>query len=488
MRRAIAGAVVGAAILLGGVAMVRSGVADGAAERAREVANARSRAARSDVRMKGANRKAPVSGWTLVHLEGTPEEIGYQHGVLLSAEIVDLQRVYALEFQHDDGKDWNFIREASKNVIWPHVEKEYREEMQGIADGLQALGVKLDVWDVVAMNMAEEWSYYVEAWDKEHKVASLSTVTAGDHCSAFVATGSYTKDGRVVIAHNNWTNYLDGARWTIVFDIAPAKGYRMLMDGLPGVIHSGDDFGVNSAGIVITETTITAFHGYDMNGVPEFVRARKAMQYGASIDDVAKLFKDGNNGGYANDWLIADTKKNEIASLELGLKNVTLERKTDGYFVGSNFPINPKLTKEETTFAPNDLSVSGNARHKRWEQLMKENKGNIDVAMAQVFLADHVDSFTGKSEPSERTLCGHVEDSSRGMGAWQPSYGTAGAAQNKATDAAMAAKMEFTAAAGHACGKDFIAMKHLEDHPALAWEKPELRDMKAYPWTTVKAE
>ena len=49
----------------------------------------------------------------------------------------------------------------------------------------------------------------------------------------------------------------------------------------------------------------------------EFVRARKAMQYSASIDDVARIFKEGNNGGYANDWLIADTHKNEIASLEL---------------------------------------------------------------------------------------------------------------------------------------------------------------------------
>jgi len=338
------------------------------------------------------------------------------------------------------------------------------------------------------MNAAEEWSYFVEEYDKEHKIASLSTVTAPDHCSAFVATGSYTKDGRVVIAHNNWTNYLDGARWTIAFDIAPAKGYRILMDGLPGVIHSGDDFGVNSAGIVITETTITAFHGYDMNGVPEFVRARKAMQYGYSIDEVAQIFKEGNNGGYANDWLIADTKKNEIASLELGLKNVTLERKTDGYFVGSNYPINPKLTAEETTFPAKDMSVSGNARHKRWEQLMKENKGKIDIQMAQAFLADHVDSFTGKNEPSERTLCGHVENSSRGMGTWQPGYGTAGAAQNKATDAEMAAKMSFTAAAGHACGADFIAAKHLQEHPALDWEKPELRDMKAYPWTTLKAE
>jgi hypothetical protein len=122
--------------------------------------------------------------------------------------------------------------------------------------------------------------------------------------------------------------------------------------------------------------------------------------------------------------------------------------------------------------------------------LMAENKGKIDVKMAEQFLGDHVDSFTGKTEPSERTLCGHFELSSRGSGAgaWQPAYGTAGAVQNKATDASMAAKMEFVAAAGHACGMDFIAAKHLQQHPELSWETPELRDMKAYPWTTIQGK
>jgi hypothetical protein len=443
---------------------------------------------KADKQLKGAFRRPPVSGWSYVHLEGTPEQIGYQHGYLMATEIQDLYKVYVLMLSHDNGKDWSFFREASKNILWPHVEQEYREEMQGIVDGVNAQGVKMDIWDVVTMNAAMEWSYYVDQYDKAHNVASLPTVTAGDHCSAFVAVGSYTKDGRVVIAHNNWTSYLDGARWTIAFDIAPAQGFHFVMDGLPGLIHSGDDFGLNSAGIVITETTITGFHGFDSNGVPEFARARKAMQYSASIDDVTRIFKEGNNGGYANDWLIADTRKGEIASLELGLKNVTLDRKTDGYFVGSNFPISPKLTVEETDFPVNDPGVSANARHRRWEQLMTENKGKIDVHLAEQFLADHVDSFSGKTEPSERTLCGHVELSPRGMGTWQVPFGTAGAVQNKATDTAMAAKMEFTAAAGHACGMDFRAAKHLQQHPEQSWERPELRDMKAYPWTTISAQ
>jgi hypothetical protein len=442
----------------------------------------------ADNRLQGAFRKPAVSGWTFVHVQGTPSEIGYQHGYLLSAEILDLEKALQLELTHDNGKDWNFFRDAAKNSLWPHISPEYRAELQGIADGLDARGVKLDLWDVVAMNAAEEWSYYVGQWNKQHQIASLSTVVAPDHCSAFVATGSYTKDGKIVIAHNNWTGYLDGARWTIVLDVVPAKGYRFIMDTLPGFIHSGDDFAVNSAGIILTETTITGFSGYDFNGIPEFVRARKAMQYSASIDEVADNFKEGNNGGYANDWLIGDTKKNEIASLELGLKNVTLERKTDGYFAGSNFPINPKLAAEETNFDLKDPSISANARHKRWTRLLETNKGKIDVAMAQEFLADHVDSFSGKTEASERTLCGHVEDSPRGMGAWQPPYGIAGAVQNKATDATMAAKLSFTAAAGHACGKDFLAAKHLAAHPELSWQKPALRDMKAFPWTTIAAQ
>ena len=149
--------------------------------------------------------------------------------------------------------------------------------------------------------------------------------------------------------------------------------------------------------------------------------------------------KDGNNGGYANNWLLADIKTNEIASLELGLKNVTLEKKTDGYFVGSNFPVNENLIREETDFDPKDMSVSANARHVRWEQLMAENKGKIDVSAAERFMADHYDTYTKKEDADERTLDGHIDLSPRGSPPWQPPHGNAGAVQNKVADATMIA-------------------------------------------------
>jgi len=441
----------------------------------------------SDPRLIKAFRKPDLNGWIFVHLEGTPAEIGFQHGYLLAPEIEDVHKVIVAGLTHDSHKPYSFFRTSAEKVLWPRVEPQYREELKGIAEGLKARGVALDLWDVVAMNGWLELSPYYTGWyDKQHHLSSVHG-TASEHCSAFVAVGSYTRDGKVVIAHNNWSEYKEGSRWNIIFDIAPSDGYRILMDGMPGLIHSGDDFGVNSAGLAITETTIGHFTGFDPQGIPEFVRARKAMQYAANVDDFARIMKDGNNGGYANTWLVADSRNNEIANLELGLKHVTLQRTHDGYFVGSNFPANPELIRDEATdFPVSDLSISANARHVRWEQLMAENKGKIDVPAAQQFLADHYDTFSHETAPSERTLCGHIDLSTRGSSPWQPPFGPAGTVQNKAADAAMLAQMSFTAAMGHADGIDFKAAEHLKEHPQFDWEKGVLRDLDSHAWTTFR--
>ena len=444
-----------------------------------------SREPQTDPRLKHASRRPEQNGWIFVHLEGAPSDIGFQHGYLLAPEIRDTLHTVSVEMIHEEKKDWQFFRDKAQNMLWPHVEAEYRAELQGIVDGAVARGVKLDLWDVVALNAWLEMPYFDKVFDKQHNLPV--SAAAGEHCSAFVATGSYTKDGRVVIAHNNWTSYQTGERWNIIFDVVPAQGNHFLMDGMPGLIHSGDDFGINSAGIMITETTISRFNGFDPDGVPEFVRARKAMQYSASIDDFARIMKDGNNGGYANDWLVADRKTNEVASLELGLKNVTLDRSSDGYFVGSNFPINEKLAKEETEFDLNNPGESPNARHVRWRQLMEQNKGKIDVPAAQRFLADHLDTFENKIDPDERTLCGHIDLSKRGDLPWVPAYGTAGAVQSKAADAAMGEAMTLTASLGHSCGIGFKAAEHLRKHAEFAWQRPILRDMPSRPWTTFSA-
>jgi hypothetical protein len=437
-----------------------------------------------DSRLAGSSR-SEQNGWIFVHLEGQPGQIGYQHGYQLAGEIADLLRVCKPFLEKTTKRDWSFYRDASEKMLWPKIELEFQAEIDGIVSGLQARGKNADRWDIVALNAIEELPYYYVPWLDKKEGKSPST-HAPENCSAFVATGSFTKDGQIVMGHNAWTNYVFGTRWNIIFDINPRQGSRMLMDGLPGVIISDDDFGVNAAGIMVTETTITLFEGWDPEGKPEFSRARKALQYSRSIDDFVRIMLEGNNGGYANDWLIGDRKTGEIARFELGLKNHLVERSKDGCFVGANFPVDPKLIREETKFDVNKSDSSPNARKVRWEQLMDRHKGSIDAQLAKTFLTDDFDVVDQKHEANDRTLCGCIEVTSRGMPEcdWKP-YFPGGTVQSKVIDSNLAEKMEFWAQAGHQ-GSDFLASPFLELHTEYDWMRGLLRDMKCEPWTRFK--
>jgi Phospholipase B len=423
------------------------------------------------------------NGWIYVHLEGTPEQIGYQHGSLLAPEIGDLVEVLKPWLEHTTKKPWSFYREAAEKILWPKIDSEYQKEIDGIMAGAASRGVKTDRWDIVALNALEELPYYYVPWLDKKNGKPPSTHAPGN-CSAFVATGDYTKDHRIVMGHNNWTNYAVGSRWNIIFDLKPQQGHRILMDGLPGVIISDDDFGVSSAGIMVTETTITGFELFDPNGSPEFFRARKALQYADSIDDYVRIMLDGNNGGYANDWLLGDNKTGEIALFELGLKEHSLRRTKNGYYAGANFPVDPKLTKLETNFDVNKKQSSPNARRVRWEQLMDENRGKIDVKIAMDMESDRYDVIEGKNDPNERTLCGCVELSPRGALEWDwGKFYPGGTVQAKVMNGSMADKMQFWAAIGHPSGPDFVALDYLKAHPENPWMRGLLRDIRSRPWT-----
>ncbi|PWT73817.1 MAG: peptidase C45 [Bacteroidetes bacterium] len=434
--------------------------------------------------------KEEKSGWIYVHLEGTPHEIGYQHGYLLSAEIDDLIHSLKYFLKINKGKDWNFYRDAVKKMsFWSKTDKEYQDEIGGIVEGLRAKGKQYDITDIVVLNAYIELSSYYLPYLKEKAKPGTGSNQAPGNCSGFVATGSYTSDGKIAIGHNNWSEYIVGERWNIIADIVPTHGNRLLMDMLPGFIHSGDDFAISSGGILITETTITQFKGFDEKGIPEFVRARKAAQYANSIDDFVKIMTEGNNGGYANDWLVGDIKNNEIARLELGLKNYKVWRTHDGIYVGSNFASDDKLIREETTFNPNDSTSSPNARRRRWENITEQYKGRINDETGRVIESDTYNELTKAKGTNRCVIAGRVDTDPKGVPEWDwPPYFPGGTVQGKVTTADLARDMKFWAHMGNPSGEDFIAAPFFAKHPEHRWQAKYLHDMKAYPWTLFEAK
>ena len=437
--------------------------------------------------------RVDTNGWINVHLEGTPREIGFQHGWLLAPEIDDLLKALAHFLEGSTKRDWAFFRGAAERMFWPKLEAEYQEEIEGIVAGPSGPAPPLrrtTAIDITVLNGWIELAWYYVPYLDEHGQEGRRRQQGPGYCSAFIATGSWTEGGGIVIGHNNWVDYIIGSRWNVIADIVPATGHRILMDGMPGAIHSGDDFVMNGAGLVYTETTMGTFKGFREEGTPEFARARKAAQYAASIDDFVRIMSADNNGAYANDWLVGDTKTGEIAKFELGLKNQRLWRTTDGYFVGSNFPGDEKVIAEETTF---NAGRQGAVRAREESALGAADGGVQGLHRRRGRRSSSRPTTStwprGRRDPTATcsaatsTRIRKARPSSAGRPSPPPDRSRA-----KSTSSALVKEMKMWAHMGHPCGRDFIAADFLAKHPEFAWQKPYLKDLKASPWTLFEAK
>jgi hypothetical protein len=427
------------------------------------------------------------AGWIYLHVEGEPRERGFQHGFLLAKEIGDGLRVTREQWQNGSAMDWPWLVNRAAAMFTPKIDLENLAELEGITEGARAGGIEVSRDEIITYNAIIELTDYW--WPLELKKIKDSSPTsapsARQSCSSFVATGSCTRDGNVVLGHNTMQNYSDVFP-NVIQDILPAHGHRILWQTTPGWIHSGTDFFITDAGIVGSETTIGDFEGFETNGVPEFARMRRATQDAGSLDAWSEIMKRGNNGGYANAWLLGDVNTKEIARLELGLKYTAYEKKKDGYFIGSNVAEDRKILVLETDRKDTDIRLSSVARRVRWKQLMKEYAGAIDLALAKRFEADHVDIWRDKVMPDGRTLCGHFDLDPIGQGHDVP-FDCSGTVDGKAVDATMAKHMTFAARWGAACGTAFHADKFLTAHPQFDWMTDILKDRPSRPWTTFRA-
>ncbi len=290
------------------------------------------------------------------------------------------------------------------------------------------------------------------------------------------------------MANNSWASYAELRLCNIIVDIVPDKGNRILMQSWGPAIYSVTDFFVTSAGLVGTETTIGGFDGFNRKGTPVFQRARYAMQYARDINEWAKIMIKNNSGAYANSWLIGDVNSGEIARLELGLKNHSLEKKTNGSFAGSNVTENMKILRQETKAGNEDIRSPAVARRVRWEQLIKERYGKINADNAKTMLADHYDVYLKRNNPSSRTICGHYERDDGSVPTSSAPYRPSGAIDGKVIDSNMAKDWRLWAKWGSSCDRNFDANDFLNEHPQYNWLNGYLPDLTSQPWTVLPAK
>jgi hypothetical protein len=426
------------------------------------------------------------NGWIQLHIEGAPYERGYQHGFLLAPEIGSVLRTLKYITPLNTGKKWSFYVEAASKLFTSHIDTEFIEEMRGIADGATVAGIRTSFEEILT------WNGYMELvnywWPRFQKKLEDGT-SEKQHCSAFIATGAATRTHGIVMGHNSWDQFVIGQHMNLILDILPSDGYRMFMQSGPGYIDSFTDFFITGAGIIGTETTIAGFKHFKEDAAPEFFRARKAMQYGSDIEGWVKLMEKDNNGGYANSWLLGDIKTNEIARFEQGLEYSNLSKTANGYFSGFNAPEDARIRNLECgPTGYQDIRSTG-ARRVRWESLLKENYGKIDIDIAARMLADHYDVYLQQeNHPGMRTICGHSDiDPAEftGLSGTVP-FRPAGAFDGKVTSSELAKNLCFWACFGRACGEPFNADEFFHRNPQWDWLRGYLKDRPSQAWTFFK--
>ena len=439
-----------------------------------------------------------LNGWTYVSINGSPVERGKAYGKLLEKDMKNVRRILEFIIYNDFGVKWDFFIEVAKKYFSPKIKDnfpEFYEEMVGFAKG-----ANMNIDEVVAWNnyftLTEGW--WANMPEEEMIAVKGSTVSnvassreggggTQERCSAFIAVGDWTTDGKIVCSHNNFSNYVDGQLARYVIDIKPSKGNRILMMGFPGWIWSGTDFFVTSAGILGTETTIGGFIAYE-NNIPISCRIRNAMQYGKNLDDYERMLLDGNSGDYANSWLFGDTNKNEIMRIELGLRFHKTERTSNGYFIGFNAPYDPRIRNLEcVNTGIDDIRRHQGARKVRLADLMDTWKGKINIEIAQKIISDHYDVYLNKENPCSRTCCSHYDLDAREYMSDPPRpkpFQPRGALDGNIIDSAMAKKMSFLLRWGNSCGIPFDAKKFCSENRVWDYLLPYLEDRPEQPWTT----
>jgi hypothetical protein len=387
--------------------------------------------AREAVKTFGPAWRYPAAGWIYLHIEGKPYERGYQHGYLMAREIPEYLERCAADLG-TNASGWDGLRTQASALFLRGFDGEILEEMRGIADGASDAGIKwqgrrLDVVDIVVSNITVELGELRNAM--EVTPTGLETLkfespsyydkkrdSVLDHCSAFAATGPATRDGKMVVGHVTWWPLTLAEQTNVWLDVKPENGHRVLMQSYPGGIESGTDWYQNDAGVVLTETTIRQTP-FNAQGTPVAFRARMAIQYGGSIDEVVKQLGTRNNGLYTNEWLMGDAKTNEIAMYELGTAHTKLWRSgknewfgdTPGFYWGNN---NAKDLTIRTEYLPDPqgrpeyIPYVPTQRDLAWQDLYRKYRGQIDEQFA--YLAFRTAPLVSASTMDAKVITGEM--------------------------------------------------------------------------------
>jgi len=245
-------------------------------------------------------------GLPIVYLEGSPYELGRQHGELLRPlvqhsvqETLGYFRGY-LKLSVVGRWIVNWWLDRPWALAMPSIPSDYLEELRGLADGS---GVPLR-----------------ELW-RLHAIPDRTYA-----CSSFAAWGRATADGALIQARNlDWNVHVGIQRYAAVFVVRPRGKHAFVNAGWAGFI--GVLTGVNDREISIGQVGAATL---DVNprGIPMTFLMRRVLEEADRLDAAVALVRQAPRTVGVN-YIIADAKAKRAVAMETTARDVAVFEAND---------------------------------------------------------------------------------------------------------------------------------------------------------------
>lgn len=243
-----------------------------------------------------------INGYRVLHLKGSPYEMGYEHGVLLRESVRknldNLLRVKGeqtlVEFAGLKVKPRSVIEMIMK-IQQPFIPEKYTQEMAGLAAGA---GLSAD--DIQVANFIPELF----------------------HCSGFALSGNATTDG--TLYHGRVLDY--AVDWglqehAVIIVAQPDDGHPFVNISYAGFV--GSVTGMNARHVSIGEMGGGGLGNWE--GVPMAQLMREVLQTADTLDDAIAVFKN-HPRTCQYFYVIADGKTGESVGMEATWEKVDVIR------------------------------------------------------------------------------------------------------------------------------------------------------------------
>lgn len=294
--------------------------------------------ARKVLATEGAGWLEDYDGTRVLHLQGTPEEMGRQHGVLMKQSVRDLvdKVVYGIGVGSSFEKGrWFFgeIEEAQRRLR-PFIDERYLREMDALADasGLERQEVRLA-------------NIFPELF----------------HCSGFAVYGSSTAGGRMY--HGRILDYMRGVGLegnAVVIVHRPEQGHAWVNVGYAGL--AGTVTAMNEQHISIGEMGGRGEGNWD--GKPMAELLREVMERASTLDEALAILRRGpRTCEYF--YVVADGRAKRAVGIAATPQNFEVIQ------AGQSHPRLPHAI-------PDAVVLSAGDRYEKLAARVKEQHGKLD--------------------------------------------------------------------------------------------------------------